>query len=266
MSSVKTESNKSKQLNHEYYKGYWNENMIHYLSNSAGSRWFDHLLDEMLRPMDKNKVKRVADIGCGVGNKTAYMADVFPKASVNGFDFSKEGIEAAIKIHAKSRSNLHFATKDITKAKHDQPYDLITAFDVLEHIDDWHKLTKELIKVNSRYMLLSSPVGEMRPYEVHIGHVRNFKKREIEDFMEKNGYKTVKTFYAGFPFYSPILRNLTNARYKDYADLPQANMGFLSKRMHDVWYLLFRYGSLKNKGDIFVGLFEKVDTSPAKKK
>jgi SAM-dependent methyltransferase len=260
---TKVTTSESKARNHKYYKTYWNENMIEYLSNSAGSRWFDHLLYNMLDIIDPEAIHKVADVGCGVGNKTALMARYFKKAEVTGYDFSKEGIDAAKKIH--KFKNLHFATEDITSAKHTKKFDLITAFDVLEHIDDWKGLTANLSKVNTRYMLLSSPVGRMRPYEVHIGHVRNFKKREIEDFMESEGYKTVKTYYAGFPFHSPILRDFTNVFYKDYAGLPETKMSFLSRRMHDVWYVLFRYFSFKNKGDIFVGLFEKEATKPTKK-
>jgi len=245
----------SKEINREYYKTYWNDNMLQYLLHSAGGRWFDYLLKLSLDETSKTKVRSVADIGCGVGNKTAVMADYYKNADVTGYDFAQEGITAAKKYH--KRKNLHFANEDITAPKQEKKFDLITAFDVLEHIEDWKGLTKKLIKNNNRYMLISSPVGRMRPYEVHIGHVRNFKIREIEDFMESQEYKTIKTFYAGFPFHSPILRDLTNIFYKDYAELPQAQMSFLSRRMHDIWYFLFRYLSFKNKGDIFVGLFEK---------
>lgn len=247
----------SKELNKKYYESYWNKNMIQYLEKSGGARWFDHLLHHMFKEIHHDSVKSVADIGCGVGNKTATMARHFKDAKVTGYDFSEEGIAAAKKYHKVK--NVSFATQDITESSYKKKFDLITAFDVLEHIDDWQGLTKSLIDVNSKYMLLSSPVGKMRPYEVHIGHVRNFKKREIEDFMESQGYKTVKTFYAGFPFHSPLLRDLTNVFYKDYAELPQAQMSFLSKKIHDIWYILFRYFSFKNKGDIFVGLFEKAE-------
>ncbi len=253
----------SKQRNQRYYKTYWNERMINYLYRSAGSRWFDHLFEIILAKIPKSSVKSVADIGCGVGNKTATMAKYFPKAKVVGYDFSKAGIEAAINYH-KIKSgikNLNFETSDVTSSKSNKRFDLITAFDFLEHIEDWQDITKKLININNRYMIISSPVGRMRPYEVHIGHVRNFKKDEIETFMEAQGYKTVKRFYAGFPFHSPILRNVTNMFYKNYAALPESEMSFISRRMHDIWYFLFRYCSMKNKGDIFVGLFEKKKTN-----
>lgn len=229
--------------------------MIKYLSRSAGSRWFEYLLGLTLAKTDKASVHSVADIGCGVGLKTAAMAKYFPAAKVTGFDFSEAGIKAAREYH--QLSNLNFATEDITESDYQNKFDLITAFDVLEHIDDWQTLALKLIKVNTRYVIISSPVGRMRPYEVNIGHVRNFKHGEIETFMESQGYRTVKTYYAGFPFYSPILRDLTNKFFKNYAELPQSEMSWLSQRMHDVWFILFRYCSRVTKGDIFVGLFEK---------
>jgi SAM-dependent methyltransferase len=247
----------SKETNQEFFGHYWNENMINYLDNSAGGRWFKYLLDNILAEIKPGEVHSVADIGCGAGNKTAQMAEYFKKAKVTGYDFAADGIAAASNHY--DLPNLNFATEDITEASYTKRFDIITAFDVLEHIDDWKGLTKGLIKVNNRYMILASPVGRMRPYEVHIGHYRNFKRHEIEDFMESQGYVTRKTYYAGFPFHSPILRDLTNIFFKNYAEMPQAKMSFLSKRMHDIWYVLFRYLSLQHKGDIFVGLFEKAD-------
>lgn len=249
---------KKRNNNQEYYGHYWNDNMISYLSHSAGGRWFSYLLQKMLNEIEPSSIKTVADVGCGVGMKTAQMAKYFNNAEVNGYDFSEEGITAAKKFH--KQKNAHFTTEDITKSSNTKKYDLITSFDVLEHIDDWKDLVKKLIKSNNRYMMICAPVGRMRAYEPQIGHYRNFKRNEIENFMESRGYKTIKTYYAGFPFYSPILRNLTNKFYKSYSETPQNKMSFLSRRMHDVWYFLFRFCSLKKIGDNFIGLFEKTTT------
>lgn len=244
-----------KDTNKQFYSNYWNENMIDYLNNSSGSRWFKYLLNELLKEIPKNKVSSAADIGCGVGNKTAQIAEYFSKAEVTGFDFSEPGIKTANNYY--KIKNLSFIAGDVTKVKAKNNYDLISAFELLEHIKDWKALADSLIKINNQYFIISVPVGRMRPYEKHIGHFRNYKRGEIEKFMESRGYVTVKTFYAGFPFYSPIIRELSNIFYKSY-DQPQEKMSFVSKRIHDVWYFLFRYCSLKHKGDTYIGLFRKV--------
>lgn len=241
--------------NQEFFGEFWNEAMIRYLSKSAGSRWFKYMLQEILQEIDPSSVKTVADIGCGVGNKTLIMAEYFKNAQVVGSDFAEEAIKAA--RQAYKLSNLKFTFEDVTKSEYQKKYDVIAAFDVLEHIKDWQELAKKLIAVNNKYLLFSFPVGRMRPYEVNIGHYRNFKRNEMEEFMKSQGYRTVKTFYAGFPFYSPILRDLTNVFFKNYEQTPQKKMTVLSKIFHEVWFILFRYFSSRKRGDIFIGLFEK---------
>ena len=246
-----------KNNNKEFYSDYWNENMIEYLSHSSGSRWFRYLLNELLKEIPREKIRTAADIGCGIGNKTAQIAQYFKSAKVTGYDFSKQGVNVAKNYYRIN--NLDFIAGDVIKTKKKDNYDLITAFELLEHIKDWKKLADSLIKINNKYFIISVPVGRMRPYEKHIGHFRNYKKGEIESYMNSQGYKTVKTFYAGFPFYSPITREISNIFYKNYS-VPKGKMSPISKLIHNIWYFLFRYCSLKNKGDTFIGLFEKTNS------
>lgn len=244
-----------RETNQQYYEGFWSEAAIAYLSQSAGTRWFNHLLGLLLKKIDPAEVQSVADIGCGVGIKTAVLAGHFPRASVTGFDFAAPAIEAASRAHRLD--NISFSVEDITAPGHRQRYDLITAFDVLEHIEDWQGLVRELAAVNGRQMMFSFPVGRMRPYEEKIGHFRNFRRGEVESFMSSLGYRAVKVYYAGFPFYSPITRDLTNIFFKSYSAAPQAKMSRPARLMHDIWYFLFRYCSARQRGDNFLGLFER---------
>lgn len=242
--------------NREFFGEFWNENMIQYLDQSSGARWFEYLLGEILREIPTSAVKSAADVGCGVGKKTSQLASTFPAAEVLGFDFSESAIEVASK-HYSAVENLSFKSEDITRTDYQQRFDLVAAFDVLEHIDKWEVMLDGLIDANNRYLVISVPVGKMRPYEVNIGHFRNFQRGQIEGFLESRGYRTMKTFYAGFPFYSPILRNLTNRFFEAYSETPQSTMSTLAKKGHDVWYVLFRYLSMKQRGDIFIGAFER---------
>ena len=107
--------------------------MITYLSKSAGGRWFSYLLGLILDKIPVQSVASVADVGCGVGAKTARMAKYFTKAAVTGYDFSEAGIAAAKKYYRIE--NLHFATEDITESEYKTKFDVITAFDILEHVD-----------------------------------------------------------------------------------------------------------------------------------
>jgi SAM-dependent methyltransferase len=249
----------TEEVNQQYYDEFFNDNTVDYLARSAGSRWFDDLLRMILDNVDPARVASVADVGCGVGHKTAVLRRHFRDAEVSGFDFSAPAI--AVAQRGFGPEGIAFSCEDITKTEYTKTYDLIAAFEVLEHVEDWKELLGSLIRVNDRYLLLSFPVGRMRAYEKDIGHVRNFQRGEMEAHLASNGYDTRTTFYAGFPFYSPVMRDLTQVFSKNYSEVSNAPMGFLSRRVHDVWYLLFRYLSRKHRGDAFIGLFERRSTA-----
>lgn len=242
-------------VNQEYYGEHFNEDTVEYLKKSAGARWFNDLLIMTVEHVDKKSVKSVADVGCGVGHKTLTLKKALPDADVHGFDFSESAVSAGQKAYGPEGVN--YSCADITKKSYRKRYDLISAFDVLEHIDKWEDMVDKLVRINNRYLLLSFPVGRMRPYEKNIGHFRNFKKNQMEEFLASRGYKTVHTFYAGFPFFSPILRDLTQLFSKNYSETISSKMSPTGVFIHNIWYILFRYLSFKHKGDVFIGLFEK---------
>jgi SAM-dependent methyltransferase len=253
MTNVKS----TEQINQEFYGEHFNEDTVEYLKKSAGARWFNDLLVMTLVYVKESSVKSVADVGCGVGHKTLAIKQQLPKATVTGFDFSESAISAGKKAYGPQ--GVKYSCEDITRKTYSKRYDLISAFDVLEHIDKWEDTVDKLISINNKYLLFSFPVGRMRPYEKNIGHFRNFKRNQMEDFLESRGYRTVHTFYAGFPFFSPILRDLTQLFSKNYSETISSKMSPLGVIIHKIWYILFRYFSLKHRGDVFIGLFEKID-------
>ena len=76
-----------------------------------------------------------------------------------------------------------------------------------------------------KYLLLYTNTGKMHKNEVYCGHVRNFKRGEIEQFMCERGWVAQDVSYGGFPFYdqricadiSPFFKRLRICGYyKDY--------------------------------------------------
>lgn len=252
------------EVNQEFFGEHFSENTVDYLRKSAGARWFNDLLVITMQHANKKSIKTVADVGCGVGHKTLTLKKELPKADVTGFDFSESAIKAGKKAYGPE--GVKYSHQDITKKDYRKRYDLISAFDVLEHIDKWEEMVDKLIAINNKYLLFSFPVGRMRPYEKSIGHFRNFQRDQMEEFLATRGYRTVHTFYAGFPFFSPILRDLTQLFSKNYSETISSKMSPTGVLIHKVWYILFRYLSLKHRGDVFIGLFEKIEDTPKIKK
>ena len=197
-------------------KQIWNEkwrNLGKYSQNSAGNRWAFSLIKKLAGKIEE-ELNFIVDIGCGTGNKTAVLAQQFPQARVKGIDFSTEGIEIA-KLFYNEQSNLDFDCLDLNsfaseKLNGANVVDMITAFEVLEHLEDWETLLGQMCKITQKYIMISVPVGRMRRYERGLGHYRNFQKGDIEQFLYSKGFEKIEVYYAGFPFWSPITRDLMN--------------------------------------------------------
>ncbi|KLI42676.1 hypothetical protein SZ52_06225 [Brachyspira hyodysenteriae] len=76
--------------------------------------------------------------------------------------------------------------------------------------------------------------------------------------MNNNGFRTVKTFYAGFPFYSPLGRDWLNKNFKLHNENSSGKFTIKQKIFHNIVYILLRYFSFKNIGDQFMGIFERI--------
>jgi 2-polyprenyl-3-methyl-5-hydroxy-6-metoxy-1,4-benzoquinol methylase len=76
--------------------------------------------------------KRVLDAGCGEGYGSARLAET--ATEVLGVDYSPAAVAHA---HAKYvRPNLRYQVMDLRNLTVDGPFDVITCFEVLEHLDD----------------------------------------------------------------------------------------------------------------------------------
>ena len=224
-------------------------------SYSGGIKWAFSLIKDILKYCYKKDINNILDIGCGEGSKSFILANYFKQAKVLGIDFTDEGIKKANHNYSEV-NNLIFEKADIFEMKTEN-YDMVSCLDVLEHIEDWQSVLKKICDISNKYILISVPTGKMRDYEKYVGHLRNFKKGEIENFLNNNNFRTIKTFYAGFPFYSPLGRDWLNRNYRGYDESVSGNFTKKQKIFHQMLYILFRYFCFKNIGDSFVGLFEK---------
>ena len=208
--------------------------------------------------MNVDEVKSLADIGCGDGSKTYLLSMVFKNASVVGFDLTEAAVCHAQALYKKDNLRFQLAEASNVSGK----YDVVSYLEVLEHIEDWKGTVKGMItpphKNPPKYLIISAPVGRMRKDEVMDGHVRNFKKGEIEEFMTQSGYRTLVGSYGGFPFYSPLMRDFKELTRKHYEKTLGRKMSVLSKILHRIVSFVLCYCCFQNlKGDAFIGIFKR---------
>jgi SAM-dependent methyltransferase len=246
-----TQTVSNKELYDENWDA-WHEMKVY----GPASRWLRALIRDMLDHVAPGAIRRALDVGCGQGTTTDLLARRFPSASVLGIDFSETGIACARRHY--QHPNLAFEADLTSQRLQDGPYDLVTCFEVLEHVEDWRALVTRMAAASNRYLLASFPTGRMRPYEVHVGHVRNFVIGELEGALAPLGFEPVSVYYAGFPFYSPVYRWLCNLTDSANNAFTKGRYRGSQKAVAAVLYTLFRYGSTRRRrGDQFVGLFEK---------
>ena len=100
--------------------------------------------------------KRVLDAGCGAGYGSAELADV--AESVTGIDIAPEAIAFA-RAHYE-RPNLSFEEASCTGLPFgDASFDLVVAFEVIEHLEDWKGFLHEVRRVlaPSGQLIVSTP-------------------------------------------------------------------------------------------------------------
>lgn len=222
------------------------------------SRWLRFLIDsQFVSILAQERAQSLLDVGCGEGTITHQLAEKLPHLRVTGIDFSRTGINCAASRY--QLPNLSFV-HDRTSEALSKEYDIVTAFEVLEHIGNWQDFLARIAGAARGFVLLSFPTGRMRSFEKQIGHYCNFKRGEVEAFMLERGFQAQEIFYAGFPFYSPLYRDFCNMTQgaSDSCSLVTGSYGFSRRILSLTVYCLFRFFSTRRRfGDQFCGLFAR---------
>lgn len=120
----------------------WNEHLARYAFAQRLTSW-----------------KRVLEIACGTGYGTSYLATA--SQSIIGIDISHEALQYATS-HFES-PNLHYLAASATALPFpDHHFDLVIAYEVIEHLSGWERLLAEAHRVltPSGQLILSTPNKE----------------------------------------------------------------------------------------------------------
>jgi SAM-dependent methyltransferase len=177
---------------------------------------------------------RVLDLGCGAGYGTAELAG--RARSAMGIDLAPEAIQ-----HARSAyrlANLGFVPASVTAAPfRDAAFDLITAFEVIEHLDNWRALLSESRRLlhpkgvflvstpNKEYYTDSRGASGPNPFHTHEFEFDEFRGALAEFFPHCT--ILLQNHLEAFGFYQPGGNSSIEGRMDGVRGTPQEAHFFL---------------------------------------
>lgn len=194
----------------------------------------------------------VIDVGCGVGTLLSEINGKKQNIKLSGIDISKKGL----KLAKKNLPTVTLYNLDITKDYLKKEFDLTICSEVLEHLKQDQKALNNISKMTRKYLVVTTLQGRMRSFEEQVGHVRNYNQTDLLNKITKSGFTIVKVTEWGFPFYSPLYRDLFERFPQRTNTLSSGNFSLLQKFLSLLIYWLFFLNSSK-RGDQLVILAKK---------
>ena len=199
---------KSKIKNKEYdlfnslSDEWWNENgkfkILHQIRPIRIKYIIDQINYKNLKNLD------ILDLGCGGGLVSESLSRL--GGNVTGIDFVKKNIEVAKYHSSKKKLKINYKHEDIENIKINKKYDIIIMYEILEHLNDWRGLIKNIIRnLNSNGTIIISTINRnifskfaaiflaenvLRwiPQGTHL-YDKLIKPEEIIDLMKKNNFE-----------------------------------------------------------------------------
>ena len=186
----------------------------------------------------------IMDIGCGEGTNLLHLSKLFPSIKrISGVDISSEALQMTRRILPSAQ----LVNVDIQESAPNFEADLVLCCNVLEHLPNDTVALENTRRVTQKFLLVSTVLGNSLPeYEKKIGHVRNYKKGELEHKLINANFEIVSRIIWGFPFYSPLLRFVFSKR--SALQVTFGKYGFWKRIICDILYWLFMLNS-HTRGD-----------------
>jgi glycosyltransferase involved in cell wall biosynthesis/SAM-dependent methyltransferase len=176
------------------------------LAPRAALRW--QLVRESLAEIAP---ETVLEIGAGQGSVGARIAT----------SSSYVGVEPDATSRATAAGRLPAGARllaDVDELRDDETFDLLCAFEVLEHIsDDRDALDRWVRHVRpGGHVVVSVPAEPDRwgPYDELVGHVRRYTSADLEALFQSTGLDVIAVEHYGFPVAYPLetVRNIVARR------------------------------------------------------
>ncbi len=156
---------------------------------------------------DDDTISNFIDVGCGAGGMACSLNLKYGFTGT-GTDFSETAIEAAKNLQSQlGITDIEFklSSKNTTTKKHD----LVTCFEVLEHVEDDVALFEYLTKISKKYIIISVPAHQklFDKSDDLAGHFRRYDRIDLEKLIQHKGFEVTRFISYSYP-YTNILKRV----------------------------------------------------------
>lgn len=175
--------------------------------------WFQSRRKIVTKLIDKyyktNADTKVLDVGCGTGMMLKYLAKY---GEVWGIDKNKKAVEYSKKKTPKAKVLLGSVPEQMPEEK----FDLVTALDIIEHIDKDVEALKSVASILKKDGLFVVTVPAYRflwsAHDKINEHKRRYTLPEIKMKLEQAGFKIKKISYYNTFLFLPILLRISGEK------------------------------------------------------
>lgn len=162
------------------------------LAEVESSNWWFRSRNRILLWVLNHKIgpfRNFLEVGCGTGYVLESIQNKFPTVEISGAEYHEEGLE-----FARTRiPTANFRQLDITKMTDVNVYDVIGAFDVIEHIEEDQQSLLNLaraLKPNGK-LIISVPQHQWlwSVTDEAACHVRRYSSKELTTKLHQAGLK-----------------------------------------------------------------------------
>jgi SAM-dependent methyltransferase len=221
------------------YDDVWNDIYGDMQDRGPTHRHMRRMVSHLLEGLD---YRTALEVGCGAGHNFGLLRG----SRITGVDVSGEALRRA--RDRAPDAELH--QLDIQTDRLGGTWDLVFSSLVLEHLPDDVAALKNMRAMTGRWLVLTTIAGDFeryRPWEEQMGHVRNYRRGELEGKLQAAGFVPERTIYWGFPFYSPVARRLQNGARST------ATYGLGTRIAARLMHVLY-FANSSRRGDLLIAL------------
>ena len=229
-------------MQHDYYKEYYDLERQHWWFVAREKIISNYLKKLIATEIVKKQDLKILNVGCGPGRSSQYLSSF---GEVTSIEYDKECCE-----FASERTGLQIINGSITALPfHDEMFDLVCAFDVIEHVEDDELAVSEMKRVAKKegviFITVPTFMSLWSHHDVINHHFRRYKLGQIEKLFaaKKNGNAIFSSYFNFFLFPAIYLvRKISNLlqfskkRPGSGSDFEAFKPGFLNNVLFNVMY------------------------------